>query len=216
MDKPKKVLPKLKEELIVLTETREQALFLEVYRNYLQQQGYSIRKMQLLSFGELVRMEKCLQLLPKMEGFGQVKKLVLIANAGASWRETMWKLDSVLSHNTFAEELVPRYYLWPGKKGHYWQKGFFEDLLWETLRERSAEACHYILLRNITEDFLLSVRNSRLEECPLLNESRHKLYAYLAATSRYVGMNLAEAAQAGAFELGSPVWDKLQEFLQEL
>lgn len=60
------------------------------------------------------------------------------------------------------------------------------------------------------------INNCRGRDNKLLNYNRHFLYAYLAATDKYVGLRLGEAALAGAFNLEYEGFDSLRECLKTL
>ncbi len=200
---------------IILCERLAIAQFIAVYQDFLRRQHIAVASSKLVNFQNMANLEHNLAVLHKRQELQKAERILLVAD-GAPCRREKELLIYRVRHRDYLKNCAEfAYYLFPYKSPTgYWQTGYLEDLLLETLLEATAENSHYYALRNIAEDFLLSVDNARGREHRLQNHSRHFLGSYFAGTEKYAGVNMAEAARQGAFALADARFDALQAFLR--
>ncbi len=204
-------------EVLLLCERLEQAQFLHVYLKYLFRRGLSLPPVQIIDCRGLTRLASLAQCLPEMPGSGQVRKAAFFADAAADLRSRKEVLAVVRSSTYFRRMECCPHFFFPGRgEGQCWQRGYLEDLLLACLRRETAAEGDYHSLYNIAEEYLACVASQRGMQSKLENHSRHLLYAYFAATEKYVGLRLAEAALQGAFALDSEKFASLRACLEGL
>lgn len=207
----------LSHEIILLCEHIDIAQFISVYIEYLRKQQVEIPAVKIINIGNINKTEQILRQLTEQSWFEEIKKVIIFADATKKRMEREHLLYKVQLHTFLKNFPDYRYFLFPCKStAGRWQTGFLEDVLLDTLKMETSECCDYYNLRNITEDFLLSVNNDRGKENRFVNHNRHFLCTYLAGTKKYAGLKLAEAAQKGAFDLSSSKFDDLKEVLMAL
>ncbi len=207
----------LNAELLLLCERQEQARFLRVYLQYLFLHGLRLPSVQLLQYRSLERLPELLSYISKAEGGGQVRRLAIFADATQDVAErAMLMANAMGTDYALTRERCTHFFFPARQPGKRWRRGYLEDLLLEALRQESAEECQFMNLLNLGREYLVSVNSSRGKDARLKNIGRHLLCAYLAGTERFVGMNLAEAAQAGAFALDAECFEALKRCLSGL
>lgn len=204
-------------EIILLCERLEIAQFMHAYLRYLFKQGLELPHMQIINYQGVGRLQELSQRLAKLAGSRQVRKVLLLADADEQSDERMQEFFAVRDNEFFKTVPECRHFFFPGRRPtKRWQQGYLEDALWQALRHDTAEYNDFYNLHNMSAEYLLVVNNNRGREHRLANYNRHLLYTYFAATEKYVGLRLGEAAQAGAFDLQHPVFDSLKESLMAL
>lgn len=204
-------------EIILLCERLEIAQFMHAYLRYLFKQGIELPHMQIINYQGVGRLRELSQRLAKLAGSRQVRKVLVLADADDQSDERMQELFAVRDNEFFKTVQECRHFFFPGRRPtKRWQHGYLEDALWQALRQDTAEYSDFYNLYNMSAEYLLVVNNSRGREHRLPNYHRHLLYAYFAATEKYAGLRLGEAALAGAFDLQHPVFDCLRESLLAL
>lgn len=187
-------------ELLLLCERMEMARFLRVYLHHLFRQGLMLPKVQFYCYRSMEQLPLVVEQLPAMDGSGQVRKVVLFADAGDNVDARRNIMDIVRDSAFLATREYCAHFFFPGKgRGRRWRKGCLEDLLLEALAE--ADTGMQLGLLNVAREYLFSVDNVRGKMFP--QSGRRLLHTYLAGTEEYAGLSLSEAAQAGAFNLDS-------------
>ncbi len=207
----------LSHEIVLLCEHIDIAQFISVYIDYLRKQQVEIPAVKIINIGDINKTEQILQQLTRQSWFGEIKKVIIFADATKKRLDREHQLYKAKLHTFLKDFTDYEYFLFPCKTAAgRWQSGFLEDVLLDTLKMETSEYCNYYNLRNMTEDFLLSVNNDRGRENRFINHNRHFLCTYLAGTKKYAGLKLAEAAQKGAFDLSSSKFDDLKAVLVAL
>lgn len=189
------------------------AQVLQAYMRYLFKQGIALPNLQLVNFQSMERLEQVVLKLQKAEGQEQLRKLLVFASSAGQTKQRTAILERIRRFPTMARLELFDFYLFPGhNRNGCWLRGFLEDVLVDALRQDTAECDFYQCLWNVTEEFLMCANRYRGKQ-KLVNHSRHLLYAYFAATERFVGLRLGEAAQAGAFDFEHKRFVDLKRFL---
>lgn len=213
---PKKKL-RLHCPILLLCERKDMAELVGGYMHFLFKQGVSLPNLQLINLGRLGELPKFLRYVKQNEDITALKKIRVLADAGASVRQKQQELESIKNASFLKDFEDYEYFLFPGKvHSKYWSKGYLEDILVKNLQQATAETADFANLYNVTLDFVLSVNNCRGQREHLVNHSRHVLHAYLAGTERYVGLSIGEAVKAGAFDLEKAEFTSLKEMLIRL
>lgn len=200
--------------VVLLCERMDIAQFLQAYCRYLSGRGIALPSVQIINIRNFERLEAVLEQLGKQQDAGCLRRLYVFADGSDCVRNR-----NLMLYRIGLREFVKRlddyaYYLFPGRgKGSGWRRGYLEDMLLDALQEATAESEHFMCLRNVAEDFLLCANTCRQRDQHLRIYSRHLLYAYFAATERFVGLRLGEAARIGAFDLEHPRFRNLKRFL---
>lgn len=184
---------------------------------FLRKSGIPLPKTKIINLHQIENLYPVLAKLSRMPGFENVQKIRIVADGTHKRRDREHELYKAQMTTYLKEFADYDYYLFPYKSAAgNWRPGFMEDLLIETLQEDTSECCHYVSLRNIIDDFLLSTNNTRGRDNRFINHNRHVLCAYFAGTSKLVGMRVGDAADAGAFALGSEKFNDLKEMFEGL
>lgn len=200
-------------EILLLCERVDIAQFISVYIKLLKKDGYDIADCRIINFQGLGRFGSCLEKLQAAEGSEKIKKAVIFADATDAIRTRNLALYRAVNHSFLKDIGDTGYFMLPGKRPTgRWNKGYLEDLLLQALHPDSE--CSY--LRNMAEDYMLSVNNTRGKENFFVNQSRYLLCACLAGMRRFAGLRLAEAAHLGAFDLEHEGFDSLRKCLCSL
>lgn len=206
----------LPNKIIALCERMDIASFVDAYIRYLRKQGVEIPNIRIINFQVLGNLPRYLKMLEQADGFSNIEKIVIFADAGVKHRETEHFLYKARK-NSFLKDFNYELFLFPKKSAAgNWTPGFMEDLLLPVLKHDTAEVEEFYNLRNITYEFLFSVNNCRGKERRLVNHSRNFLYSYFSGTEKFVGMRLGEASAKGAFDLEDEDFKDLREFLTGL
>lgn len=207
----------LSHKIILLCERLDIAQFISVYIEHLRKRKLHIPAVKIINLGGIGKMTAVLAAITRQPWFSEVEKVILFADATNKRQNREHELYRAQLHSFLKQFACYSYFLFPHKTAAgRWQAGFLEDVLLAVLKMETSECCNYYNLKNMTDDFLLSVNNARGKEHHLVNYSRHFLCTYLAGTSKYAGLRLAEAAQKGAFDLESGKFKDLREVLMEL
>lgn len=185
--------------------------------NFLRRGGMALPTAKIINLHRLENADACLKKLVAQPGFENVRHIRIIADGTPKRRDRECDLlhieRSTCLHN-FGDY---GYYLFPYKTAAgNWQPGYMEDLLKETLRQETSESCHHECLHNMAADFLMSANNNRGRNDKFTNYNRHLLCTYFAATLSLAGLKLGEAAEAGAFDLGSAKFNDLKDMMSRL
>ena len=206
----------VQDEIITLCERIDIAVFIDVYAKYLRNQGLDIPRMRIINIQTLDNLLSYLKRVEQAEGFENIKKIILIADAGARrlvTEHTIFKAKT----NSFIENFNFAVFLFPKKSAAgNWTPGFMEDLLLPALKQDTSECSYFYNLYNITREYIFSVHNSRGKENHFVNYNRNFLYSYFSGTERFVGLRLGEAAAKGAFDLEHEGFKDLRGFLIRL
>lgn len=203
-------------QIIALCERLDIAAFVDSYIKYLRKQGVNIPNLRIINMRSLDRLSLYLQKLEQLEGFADVQKIILFADAGVKRRITEHFLYKTKRHS-FLKDFDYDVYLFPCKSAAgNWTPGFMEDLLLKALKHETSEKSYFYNLHNIAHEYVFSVNNSRCKENHFVNYNRHFLYSYFAGTERLIGLRLGEAATRGAFDLEYEGFKDLREFLTKL
>ena len=214
MSKPQLII---KEKLLLLCERAEIAQFVRAYIEYLQTQGVRLPSYQLLNFRSMDRLNALAQRLLSIEGADKVRSVVFFTDAARDLETRRNCLDTIRGSAYFAKIFYCSHFFFPGRlQGKRWRNGYLEDMLLETLRPETAVSGEFINLYNVSQEYVDSVNNCRGRGMELSNRSRYVLYAYLAATEKYAGLSLGEAARQGAFALDSERYSCLRKCLEKL
>lgn len=184
---------------------------------FLRKQGLPLPKAKIIDFKNMENLPSTLNQLSRLQGFENVRRIRIVADGTLKRRDREHELYATQMTTYLKDFADYNYYLFPYKSAAgNWRPGFMEDVLLETLREETSESCHYISLRNIADDFLLSTNNTRGKENRFINHNRHVLCTYFAGTNKLAGMRLGEAAEEGAYDLGSDKFNDLKEMFEQL
>lgn len=205
-------------EIVLLCERQEIAEFMPVYLKYLFKQGLNLSSVQIINCHAFNDISSIAEKLPLVPGSEQIRKTVFLADAvPGELQKRKSMLNAVRSSTYFSKMEYCAHFFFPGKRSpKRWQQGYFEDMLLQSLDRSVVETGAYQNFYNLTEEYLLCVNNSRGQDKPLCNHSRHLLYGYFAATENFVGMHLGEAALHGAFNLNHSAFDDLKDLLKQL
>lgn len=200
--------------ILLLCERREIAQFAQAYIQFLHKQGVRLPQLQLLNFHSMEQLPALAQRLPCIPGSERVRRIIVLADAGNNLEEHRELLDVVRGSAYFSKVLYCTHYFFPGRmQGKRWRQGYLEDLLLQTLRAETASGGDLLNLLNVGREYLLSVDSYR--GCRLNNPSRNLLHAYFAATEKYAGLNVGEAARQGAFDLENKNFACLKQCLEK-
>ncbi len=204
-------------EVLLLCERLEIAQFMHAYLRHLFKQGETLPHMQIINYQSLDKLHDVTQRLKLLDSGIKVRKVLLVADADARYDERLQQFFAVRDNDFLKNVAECKHYFFPGRKSNKkWRRGYLEDVLWETLRQETSEYNDYYNLHNMSAEYLLLVNNNRGREHKLQNYSRHLLYTYFAATEKYVGLRLGEAALAGAFDLQHAAFNSLRESILSL
>lgn len=214
MSKPRLII---KGEILWLCERMEIARFMSAYAEYVLAQGAKLAPYQILNFRGMDKLPDLAQRLLRIEGADKVRGVIFFADAARNLDARRNCLDEVRGSAYFAKMKYCAHFFFPGRMhGKRWRQGYLEDMLLEALRSETAESGDFLNLYNVSHEYVDSVNICRGQENTLGNKSRHILYAYLAATEKYAGLRLNEAAQLGAFALDGERFDSLRKCLEKV
>jgi len=203
--------------ILLLCERKEIADFVSSYIRFLFKQGISLPNLQIINLGRLEELANFLSYVEEHEDRSGLRKIRFIGDAAENASTKLLGLERIQDNSFLSQFPDYQSFLFPGKRARGpWSKGYLEDVLIKAIAKNSSEAACQESLLGITQDFLLSVNSCRDTKLPLSNHNRHLLYAYLAGTERFVGLNMGEAARAGAFDLTSSELEPLKNMLQAL
>ncbi len=206
----------LPNKLIALCERIDIASFVDAYAKYLRKQGIDVPVFRIINIQKLDNLPLYLEKLEQAEGFKNVEKIIIFADAGVKRRETEHFLFKT-KKNSFLKDFKNELFLFPKKSAAgNWTPGFMEDLLLPVLKHDTAEVKEFYNLRNIAHEFIFCVNNCRGRGNHLTNYNRNFLYSYFSGTEKFAGLRLGEAAAKGAFDLEDDGFKDLRQFLSNL
>lgn len=199
-------------EIILLCERLEIAEFMNAYLRYLFRDGVALPAVQIINCHKFSAMKTLIEKIALIDKKQKVRKVIFIADAVPNEVQKRKNFLSAVCSSTYLQKMeYCTHFFFPGKKtAQRWKQGYLEDALLLSLLPSTSESIDYYNLYYMSEDYLLSVKNSRREKLPLENYSRHLLYTYFAGTEKYVGLHLGEAAMQGAFNLNHQVFTDLK------
>ncbi len=204
-------------EVLLLCERVEIAQFMHAYLHHLFKHGEALPNMQIINFQGMNKLPAFAQRLKQVNKGEQVHTALFLVDAAEDRECKMQQFFAVRDEGFFCDVENFAYFFFPGKKEtKRWQQGYLEDALWTALKHETSEYNDYYNLHNMSAEYLTLVNNNRGREHHLINYSRHLLYTYFAATEKYVGLRLGEAAMAGAFDLDHYIFISLKETLCSL
>lgn len=213
MPKPQFVI---KSETLWLCERLEIARFMSAYAEHLQRQGVKLPAYQIVNFHSTDKLPALARQLSNFASAGKVRSVIFFVDAAQNLDARRNCLEAVRGGVYFSKIPYCAHFFFPGRlQGKRWRSGYLEDMLWKALRPETAASGDFINLRNVSQEYVDSVSVCRGSENKLSNRSRYVLYSYLAATEKYAGMNLGEAARAGAFALDGERFACLRKCLEE-
>ncbi|MDO4179481.1 MAG: hypothetical protein Q4D21_09910 [Phascolarctobacterium sp.] len=200
---------------LILCERLEIAQFIQIYFKHLQEENVKLPDLQIFNYNGLERLTSFLEKLEASENFSSVRKILILADVGAKLNaKEIAIICAEHQLNEFAH-IDATYYLLPGlRTTKHWEFGYLEDALLKALCIESSEACNHHNLRSMAAEYIYSVASNRGKEAKFTNHSLHVLAAYLAATEKYVGMRIIDAAYNGAFDFNHPVFDPLRQRIE--
>lgn len=206
----------VRNKIIALCERIDIATFLDAYTKYLRKQGVAVPELRIVNIKKLDNLPHYLKIIETAEGFENVGKIIIFADAGVKRRETEHFLFKS-KKSSFLHKFNHEIFLFPRKSAAgNWTPGFMEELLVPALKHDTSECSYFYNLHNIAHEYIFSVNNSRGKDNHLVNRSRNFLYSYFSGTESFVGMRLGEAAAKGAFNLEYEGFKDLREFLISL
>lgn len=204
-------------EVLLLCERTEIAQFMHAYLRHLFKQGQKLPHIQIINFQGIEQLPNFAQRLTQLAKEEKVRAVLFLLDAAAERERKLEKLFAVRDTAFFKDVERCTHFFFPGKKEtKRWQQGYLEDALWTALKHETAEYNDYYNLHNMSAEYLTLVNNNRGREQHLKNYSRHLLYTYFAATEKYVGIRLGEAALMGAFDLQHAAFNSLKECLDKV
>lgn len=213
----KQLMPKqlaIHSDTLLLCERKEIAQFVQVYMEHLQKQKIALPQGQFLVFRSMEQLSALAQRLPSISGNECVRRIIVFADASNNLEERRELLEIIRGSDYFSKVPYCTHYFFPGRlPGKRWRHGCLEDVLLQTLREETAAAGELESLLNVGKEYLLSVDNYRREK--LTNPGRNLLHAYFAATEKYAGLSIGEAARLGAFDLENKNFSCLRQCLEK-
>lgn len=207
----------LSTQTLFLCERIEIARFLQVYLKHLFKQGEKLPNVQIINYHKLEKLDALSVQLKQLVAGSTVQRAVFFADAADEREQRVQQLFSIRDNCFFRDVKHCSHFFFPGRRSNKrWRNGYLEDLLLEALRQETETFPSCCGLLNIASEYLLTVNNCRGKQNQLSNYSRHLLYAYLAASDKYTGMRLDEAALAGVFDLQHPCFNSLRTCLLTL
>lgn len=204
----------IKSETLWLCERLEIARFMSAYADHLQRQGVKLPAYQIVNFHSTDKLQALAQQLSNIASAGKVRNVIFFVDAARDLDARRDCLEAVRGGAYFSKVLYCTHYFFPGRmQGKRWRQGYLEDLLLQTLRAETAAGCDLFNLLNVGREYLLSVDSYR--GCRLNNPSRNLLHTYFAATEKYAGLNVGEAARLGAFDLENKNFACLKQCLEK-
>ena len=168
-------------------------------------------EIQVLNFGGNEDLSKYLEILSVMEGYSNVKAIMIVRDAEGSFDTATSEIQSALRKHNYSV---------PNQAGE-WKDGepqtaflLFPSLTQEHCNGALEDLCYSIIKENkiheVSEEINRFLNTMRSEFGYAHNRIfKNRLHTYLSATDDYVTMKLGEAAAANAFDCSS---EKLQYF----
>lgn len=211
---------KIRKQHLILCEGRDAEEFLIAYLNSdsLSNIPSFSNDFQVMDFGGNENLSNYIELLKNMEGFEQVKTILIIRDAERNSTNSIKQIQSTLQKSALP---VPETtYCWQGdtlKIGFLLfptcnstvQVVTLEDLCLSILKEHNSQ----IIIQEIM-DFMKTLENNYNRTFP--HEFKTKLHSYFSITDDFVSMKIGEAARAQAFDWNHENLIPLKNFLMEV
>lgn len=179
-----------------------------------------IRDIEVRDFGGNSQLPTHLMILKSMDGFENVKSILIIRDAETNYENAINEIKSALKNNSLPvpnnacekakdkETISIGFLLFPtcSKK---LLNGTLEDLCIKIIAETNKHGA-----RVIAEEYLNSMKKDGYTE--LKQYHKNILYSYLSAKDKFVTKKLGEAARDGAFDFKSEELNSLLEFIGEM
>lgn len=205
---------------LILCEGRDAEEFLIAYLNSdaMSEMRVFAEDFQVKDFGGINDLTKELNALKNMDGYSQLKSLIIIRDAEKDAEGATKSIVSSLSarglsiteKTDISDESMPKigYRLFPACNTEA-VPGTLEDLCLAILNEKNRED----VLADV-QSFMQGMKDKH--DRKLKHEHKTKLHTYFSVTDGLVGMKIGEAAKANAFDWHSEKLQSLKEFLIEM
>ena len=201
----------IKASNLILCERLEIAQFMQCYFKHLLGKGMKLPKLQVFNFKGLDNLDAFIEQLLEDENFSQLERVLIFAEVGPKLNAREMTIIKAEKQLTDCSGLEVNYYLFPGlKTKKRWEFGYLEDALVKALAKDSAGGIDSFNMKNMAEEYLLSVNLYRGKIARFQNQSRHILAAYFAGTEKFAGLRLGEAMALNAFDLDHEVFAPLK------
>lgn len=210
---------RIRKENLILCEGRDEEEFLIRYLNSveLSSDEYFANDFQVMDFGGNQDLLNYLNLIKNMDGFAQVKSILILRDAERDAevacqqiKEALKKADlpsPELPHCWVGDSIKIGFLLFPACDDQLID-GTLEDLCISILSEESDAILGEI------QDFMDHLKTKCSRSFP--HEFKTKLHTYFSITDKYVSLKIGEAAAAGAFDWSNRKLLPLRDFMSEL
>ena len=205
---------------LILCEGRDAEEFLIAYLNSaaLKDHDFFSNEIQVMNFGGNEDLYAYLSVLQNMEGFHDIKSLLIIRDAETNARAAIDQIITPLRATGF--DCPDKPYVWGDGKiktafllfptcSADVTEGTLEDLCLSILRESN----HEEILVEI-DSFMVTLENHYKRKFP--HKFKTKLHTYFSVTDDYISLKIGEAARAHAFDWTHPNLVPLKEFILEI
>lgn len=211
---------KIRKQHLILCEGRDAEEFLIAYLNSdaLSDIPSFSNDFQVMDFGGNENLSNYIELLKNMEGFEQVKTILIIRDAERNATTSMKQIQSNLQKNGIpvpettycwqGETLKVGFLLFPTCNSTV-QVGTLEDLCLSILKENNNQ----VIIHEIIA-FMKNLENNYNRTFP--HEFKTKLHSYFSITDDFVSMKIGEAARAQAFDWNHENLIPIKNFLLEI
>ncbi len=211
---------KIRKQHLILCEGRDAEEFLIAYLNSdaLSDIPSFSNDFQVMDFGGNENLSNYIELLKNMEGFEQIKTILIIRDAERNTTNSIKQIQATLQKSGLPVPEVT--YCWQGetlKIGFLLfptcdstvQIGTLEDLCLSILKEHNSQ----VIINEIV-DFMKNLENNYNRTFP--HEFKTKLHSYFSITDDFVSMKIGEAARAQAFDWNHENLAPLKNFLMKI
>ena len=220
-DKPIKITGKN----IILCEGKDAKLFIlhflgsTKYADFLDLKDGK-RYIEIKDYGGNSELPTHLKTLKLLDGFDDVKSILIIRDAETDYKEALKDIKYALKENDFAvpsgscEKVVSNdgiaigFLLFPTCSKEL-KNGTLEDLCLKILSEDNVDK-----VKSVVDNYLDEMRKEGYTKLKKYHKS--VLHSYLSAKDEYVTLKLGEAAKSGAFNFKSKELDSLLEFIGKM
>lgn len=182
--------------------------------------AYQRSDIQVISFGGNSELRTFLEVLKNLEGFSQVKALVIARDAETNVTSAIESVKSALGNIELPIPSEPfqfqqegntktAFMLFPGLDGNnHCQTGTIEDLCLATISEDP--------LLNCVNAFLECAKQNQEGDEKLKHQWKSRLYAYLAGKDDHAGKKLSQAAKNNVWNWEHDAMLPFQRIIQEM
>ncbi len=202
---------------LLLCEGLDAQNFLIYYLNSSVFSSYSAlqQTVQVVDFGGIRQLSTAINAWKNMEGFENIKSLLVIRDAEASATDAAQSVKDAFKkaalpppdgpNSLFKGSAISTGFTLFPSCDKLPQNGTLEDLCLNILQEKESRILEEI------EVFMNKLGQEKLREFP--HRFKTKLHTYFSLTDKYVSLKIGEAAKAGAFDWTSPKLNSLRGFL---